>query len=217
MIDQGRRALAPLVVALIGILAAGAWAGACGGAGPPGAQPMPPASRSASPSTASELSQSVEGLQPSAPPVRQPAPTRLTIPAIGVDSQVIPVGTDSGVLQVPPDPWVVGWWSDGVGPGAGYGTVVLDAHLDSRQYGTGPFVRATELVPGDVASVWDEVGGAHQYRVVDVETYRRDDLPYQELFAQQGPERAVLVTCGGTYQRERGGWDSNVVVVLEPS
>lgn len=224
MAGRGRHGSAQLVVVL-GVFVT-AVAGACNGTAP--GQPTPPSTESpasvepsqvpsAPPSVASESRQSGEGRQPPVPSVGQLAPVRLTIPAIGVDSPVVPVGTDAGVLQVPPEPWVVGWWVDGVGPGAGDGTVVLDAHLDSRQHGTGPFVRAGELGPGDTAALRDERGGVHQYRVIDVVTHRRDALPYEQLFAQQGPERVALVTCGGAYRRDRGGWDSNVVVLLEPA
>jgi sortase (surface protein transpeptidase) len=144
-------------------------------------------------------------------------PVTLALPTIGIDATVIPVGTDSeGVLEVPPEPWVVGWWSDGAAPGSGTGTVVLDAHLDSRDYGTGPFARVTDLAGGDPATIRDNEGRSHRYRVREVMTIERTALPSDDLFRQTGPARVVLVTCGGVYRPEAGGWDSNVVVVLEP-
>lgn len=122
----------------------------------------------------------------------------------------------NGVLDVPPEPWVVGWWSDGVAPGAGTGTVVLDAHLDSHQYGTGPFARVSDLTAGDPATIRDNAGGSHQYQVSEVATYQRTALPVEDLFRQTRPERVVLVTCGGTYRPDAGGWDSNIIVILVP-
>ena len=92
---------------------------------------------------------------------------------------MLPVGTVDRVLEIPPRPWDVGWWEDGVGLGSPQGTVVLVARLDS------------------------------------VETYSKEVLPYEELFAQDGPGRVVPVTCGGTY-RSSAGWDSDVVVTLTP-
>ena len=35
-----------------------------------------------------------------------------------------------------------------------------------------------------------------------------------DLVRTHRPERVVLVTCGGTYDRDHGGWDSNVVVTF---
>jgi hypothetical protein len=68
---------------------------------------------------------------------------------------------------------------------------------------------------GSAATVTDDAGESHDYMVTDVITYEKVELPYEELFAQDGRERVVLVTCGGTYHRG-SGWDSNVVVVMEP-
>jgi hypothetical protein len=129
---------------------------------------------------------------------------------------VVPVSTENRVLQIPAEPWVVGWWSGGVGPGTGTGAVVLTAHLDSRTYGTGPFVRAKQLQPGAPATLMDDNGETHSYTVSEVVTYEKEILPYEELFSQEDPEKVVLVTCGGSYD-PNGGWDSNVVVTFVPA
>lgn len=60
----------------------------------------------------------------------------------------------------------------------------------------------------------DTEGIRHRYRVERVDIFRKTALPYEDLFRQSGPERVVLVTCGGTYDRDHGGWDSNVVVTF---
>ncbi|MGN6333739.1 MAG: class F sortase [Motilibacteraceae bacterium] len=144
-------------------------------------------------------------------------PTRLQIPAIDVDSAVTPVGVTEGELGVPDDPSVLGWWRGGARPGSGLGTVVVDGHVDSRRYGTGPLYRAPRLTIGDTATVSGGDGQQRTYRVVALRTYLKATLPAQEIFTQAGPERLVVVTCGGAYHRGQGGWDSNVVVYLEPT
>jgi sortase (surface protein transpeptidase) len=136
----------------------------------------------------------------------------LRLPSLDIESEVVPVGTTDRVLDIPPEPWVVGWWRDGVRPDDGRGTVVLTAHLDSRKYGTGPFAKVTELDPGDPLVMVDDKGRTQRYRVEKVDTFRKEALPYERLFAQSGPERVVFVTCGGDYGPE--GWDSNVVVTF---
>ena len=92
--------------------------------------------------------------------------------------------------------------------------MVLAAHLDSKKYGVGPFARATNLAVGDRMELRDEDGTIHRYRVEAVDTFVKTALPYEDLFRQSGPERVVLVTCGGVYRAENGGWDSNVVVTF---
>ena len=153
----------------------------------------------------------------SAPPAeRGRAPEGITIPDIDVRSNVQPVGTVDRVLQIPPKPWEVGWWEAGVGQGSDHGTTVLVAHLDSRTYGVGPFARAKDLRVGAPMTLRDSQGEVQRYRVSAVETYLKQGLPYEEIFAQTGPPRVVLVTCGGQYNRDAGGWDSNVVVTFTP-
>jgi Sortase domain len=181
--------------------------GAATGHPAPVASPSAPPSASASP--AATAVEPVTG--------RGSEPVRMSIGAIDIDSRVQPVGAPDRVLEIPPKPWVVGWWKGGVGPGSGQGTVVLVAHLDSRTYGTGPFARARDLSVGDPMTLTDNDALVHDYRVASVETYLKKALPYEQIFTQSGPERVVIVTCGGEYHRDSGGWDSNVVVTFTPA
>ena len=48
------------------------------------------------------------------------------------------------------------------------------------------------------------------YRLDRLTTYPKGTLPAQRVFGQRGPERLVVVTCGGSFSTTRG-WDSNVV------
>jgi hypothetical protein len=41
-------------------------------------------------------------------------------------------------------------------------------------------------------------------------------LPLDALFRRDGPPRLTLVTCGGPFLPEVGGYRDNVVVVAEP-
>ncbi len=143
------------------------------------------------------------------------SPTSIDLPTLDIRASIVPVNVDDGVLEVPPSVSTVGWWRNGATPKDRQGTVVLDVHRDSRAEGRGPFAAAEALLPGDEAAVTDDEGVTHRYRVTDVTSYKKASLPYAELFRQDGPARMVLVTCGGTYDRSGGGWDSNVVVEFE--
>ncbi len=126
------------------------------------------------------------------------------------------VGSPDRVLEIPPDPRVVGWWRDGVGVGASQGTVVLAVHLDSRRYGRGPYAAAGELQQGAPMSLVDMTGSTRNFVVTSVDRYRKAALPYDRIFSQTGAPGVVLVTCGGEYNAAAGGWDSNVVVTFSP-
>jgi hypothetical protein len=181
---------------------------ACTGATPPVASPP----TSSLPAT---TQRPPAGSPAAQAPSAQPAVLRL--PTLGLTSRIEPVGTDDRVLQIPEDPRVVGWWRDGARPGDKDGTIVLTAHLDSRKYGTGPFAKAKDLRVGEAMTLSDSSGDAHRFVVARIDTFEKKALPYAELFRQSGPERVVFVTCGGTYDADNGGWDSNVVVTFAKS
>jgi len=154
-------------------------------------------------------------------PTREPAPAgfvpdRLVVDVLGIDAHLVPTVVDTGgALVPPPDLSHLGWWR-GVRPGSGAGSVLLAGHLDSRVYGQGPLARIVDLRIGDRAVLAGPSGAKAGYVVRGVRTIPKEKLPAAELFGSSGPERLVLVTCGGTFDRDRGHWDSNVVAVLDP-
>ena len=143
-------------------------------------------------------------------------PSRLVVEAVGIDAPLLATSVDHALALVPPeDPAELGWWR-GVRPGAGAGAVLVAGHLDSRRLGRGPLAALVDLASGDVATVTAADGTTASYVLRGVEVFDKDALPAGELFGYAGPERLVLVTCGGRFDRSAGGWDSNVVAVLDP-
>lgn len=145
------------------------------------------------------------------------APTSIRIPDLGISSAIVPVRSVDRVLEIPPEPWVVGWWADGARPGEA-GTVLLAVHRDTNRHGPGPFAGLASLAIGAVADIGlsgpgrGRVDAWHRYVVSSVALHRKGRLP-AGLFSQEGSDRVVLVTCGGRFRRD-GGWDSNLVVTL---
>jgi hypothetical protein len=155
-----------------------------------------------------------------AAPSAAPAPPRtvqVQVPSAGLDSAVRPVGVaPDGQMALPPDPRVLGWYRFGPAPGEGTGSVVLAGHLDSARYGLGPLVGLREVEVGDEVSATQADGTVLDYTVADVRRYDRQALP-DELFARTGPERIRLITCGGEYLPDEGGYQENLVVTAVPS
>lgn len=153
-------------------------------------------------------------------PAVAPSPPRtvgVRVPAADLDSRVRPVGVSvDGQMALPPDPEVMGWYRFGPAPGEGTGSVVLAGHLDSARYGLGPLVGLREVEVGDEVSATRVDGTALAYTVVDVRRYDRQALP-DELFARTGPERLRIITCGGEYLPEEGGYQENLVVTAVPN
>jgi hypothetical protein len=146
-----------------------------------------------------------------------PRTVRVQVPSADIDSAVRPVGVaPDGQMALPADPEVLGWYRFGPAPGAGTGSVVLAGHLDSERYGLGPLVGLREVEVGDRLRVTRADGTARRYAVVDVRRYDRQALP-EELFARTGPERLRIITCGGEYLPDAGGYQQNLVVTAVPN
>jgi hypothetical protein len=148
--------------------------------------------------------------------VREPRAVRLQLSTAGIDSAVRPVGvTADGQMALPYRPEVLGWYRFGPAPGAGTGSVVLAGHLDSVRYGLGPLVGLREAQIGDAVRVTRSDSTVVDYTVVDVRRVDRSALP-EELFARTGPERLRIITCGGEYVPDQGGYQQNLVVTAVP-
>ncbi len=143
---------------------------------------------------------------------------RLDLPTLGVAAPVTEVRVrPNGELEVPALPSQVGWWADGAEPGSGTGSVVIDGHVDSARYGRGAFFRLRDLAVGDPVDVATAEGDRFSYRVTAVQQYPKDQLPWAEVFSQEVPERLVLVTCGGDFDRASRRYTDNVVAYAEPT
>ena len=144
-------------------------------------------------------------------------PTRLQIPAIGVDAPVIPVGVEAGGwLAIPPDPLTVGWWAGGGSPGQPTGAVVLAGHIDSAASGPGALLRLQDVRPGDSVTV-AAAGRAYPYRVAAVRAYTKSELPVAAVFGQQVTARLVIVSCGGPFDAATGHYLDNIVAYAVPN
>lgn len=143
-------------------------------------------------------------------------PVDVEIAAIDYRAPVRPVGVaPSGAMELPADPRVLGWYRFGAGP-TEPGSAVLAGHLDSRRFGLGPLVRLRDLEVGESLKVGLSAGGQAEYVVVRVDRFDRDELP-GSLFSRTGPRMLRIITCGGEYDADSGGYQSNLVVTAVPA
>jgi hypothetical protein len=143
-------------------------------------------------------------------PVDVQAPTRLEIPAIGVDTTVSPLGRNpNGTAQVPSTANYAGWYDLGPRPGE-IGPAVILGHVDSVS-GPGVFFRLKSLLPGDIITV---VSGKQTYRfeVSRLLTYPKSDFPTEAVFGTTPDSELRLITCTGAFDTATGHYVDNVVV-----
>nr|WP_275588443.1 class F sortase [Microlunatus panaciterrae] len=140
----------------------------------------------------------------------------MRIPSIGLDVDVTPVGVSAdGQLSLPERPDRVGWYRYGPRPGSDQGSAVLAGHLDSRRYGIGPLAAVGRIDAGDVVLV---TTGRKTLRfgVEEVLRVPKRTLDLDRLFTREGRPLLRIVTCGGAYDPDRGGYQDNVIVTARP-
>jgi sortase family protein len=156
--------------------------------------------------------------RPATPPsdASSPYPSRIRVPALGIDAAVEPVGVDArGFMAIPREVAQVGWYRFGPAPGDPAGAAVIAGHVDTRQQGAGALFPLRAVDVGDLISV-TVPGRELRYRVVGKQTIVKQRLPVEELFARDGAPRIVLITCGGPFVPELASYRDNLVVVAAP-
>lgn len=141
-----------------------------------------------------------------------PTPVSLEIPTIEVAADITSLDLNrDGTVEVPKNPAQAGWFGRGPKPGEPGPSVIL-GHRDSKQ-GPAVFYRLQDLARGDRIAVQLSDSSVAHYEVVQIAQYANEDFPAQKVYADSNGRPALnLVTCGGKYDREAGGYQSNVVV-----
>jgi hypothetical protein len=145
-------------------------------------------------------------------------PVHPTVPSLGIGLPIDPVGVAAdGQMEIPPLAERAGWYRYGAAPGDADGTAVVAAHVDSAaSAGVGPFARLAEVQPGAVVEVTLADGTSRVYAVTEVTRQPKPEIRWADVFVRDGAHRLVLITCGGTFQREAGRYSDNVVVTAQP-
>jgi sortase (surface protein transpeptidase) len=148
---------------------------------------------------------------PSAAPKAVAAPVSLTIPLIGVRTQLITLGlTSADELQVPSSTAVAGWYTGSPRPGA-IGSAIIVGHIDSYS-GPGVFYRLVTLTRGDKIYVKRTDGTLVEFRVTSVQIYLKDRFPTEDVYGPVPDAELRLITCGGAFDTATGHYLSNIVV-----
>ena len=132
-----------------------------------------------------------------------------------MNAPVVPIqANDERVLNPPKDPSVTGWWSDGAAPGEPQGSAVLVGHT-VRNDGGGVFDDTGDLSRGDAIEVKGP-DSALTYRVKSIDVLAKDEVARhaEEIFAQTGAGRLVIITCDDW---DGTAWRSNIVTIAAPA
>jgi len=196
------------LAALLTVLALGL--AACGGADEAAAPAAPAPAPAATPVPPGPTAAPT----PAGAPDVAPDPVRITIPAIGVDAEIVPVGlADDGSMETP-DFGLAGIYTEGPNPGA-RGPAVVVAHVDSRD-GPDVFYRLKDLQPGDEITVERADGTAATWAVTaPPEQTDKDELPADRIWNATDASVLRLITCGGIFDRSIGHYEDNITVYAD--
>jgi sortase (surface protein transpeptidase) len=139
-----------------------------------------------------------------------PLPAFLIIPAIGVRTRLVRLGTTrGGAMAVPGTTAVAGWFTASPRPGA-IGSSIIAGHVDSY-LGPGVFFRLRLLRPGDRVFVRRANGTFAVFRITAVRTYLKTRFPVQAVYGPVPYASLRLITCGGAFDYATRHYLSSIV------
>ncbi|MEV6801086.1 class F sortase [Micromonospora rifamycinica] len=158
----------------------------------------------------------IAGLRP--PPKKFPVlagspPTQIAISRIDLRATVHRVGiAPDGSIAVPDTARAqeAGWYDQGPTPGQ-YGPAVIVGHVDTT---TGPavFHGLKELHDGDEIEVTRADRRVAVFEVDEIQRYRKERLPVDQIFGDFSRPHLRLITCGGRWIGGATGYADNLVV-----
>ena len=141
-------------------------------------------------------------------PTGVPTTGSVHLPAGGT-AQLIPAQVSKdGTMSVPEQLDQATWW--GATLGAPQGATLFAGHVN-WQGRTGPFAELWQDRVGQQITVVDNAGRDWVYRITQLVTVAKADLPNRakQLYGLDGDHRLVLATCGGEFVGGTEGYDDN--------
>ena len=144
-----------------------------------------------------------------------PQPVALSIPELGIDRSVVrAVGVEPNGEYEVPIASEIGWYRFGSAPGEA-GSAVLAGHI-AYDGENGVFSELASVEVGSTVEIVLDDGSTVTYEIVELETYEKTALPFDDIFSETGDDRVVLITCGGEFNPSLRSYESNVVAYAQP-
>ncbi|MFJ4840462.1 class F sortase [Streptomyces sp. NPDC088746] len=165
---------------------------------------------------ASDTPEPSVGAASDAPPSEEapkaPAPTRLTVPSLGIDSALLRLGlNEDGTVEVPPADkgMTAGWYAGGAVPGEP-GAAVLIGHNDTR-FGEAVFHDLHAIDKGADIAVSGGGGEEAHFTVTGTETVSKTSFPTQKVYGATDERVLRLITCDGAFDADGHPVDNLIV------
>jgi hypothetical protein len=141
-------------------------------------------------------------------PTGVPTTGSVHLPAGGTAQLIAAQVSKDGTMSVPDQLDQATWWGSTLG--APHGATLLAGHVNWQGH-TGPFAELWQDKVGQQVTVVDNNGRDWVYRITQLVTVAKADLPNQakQLYGLDGDHRLVLATCGGEFVGGAEGYDDN--------
>ncbi|MDO5745750.1 MAG: class F sortase [Micrococcaceae bacterium] len=142
-------------------------------------------------------------------------PTRLTIPTIDVDTDLMNVGLkNDGTIDVPPllPDAPAGWFDRGPAPGQKGPAVILGHVTALNEEGPAIFFKLGALRKDDEISVTRADGEVAVFTVTRIMQMPKPDFSPMDTYGNTDDAQLRLITCGGTFNKKTGRHADNIVV-----
>ncbi len=143
------------------------------------------------------------------------APSRLLIPAIGVNAPIGAVGLAAdGSMDVPKRPADTAWYALGPRPGE-VGSAVIAGHVSWMYSAHAVFAKLHTLKPGDIITVQAGDGKSTSFVVRGIREYDAAADATEVFFSTDGKAHLNLVTCSGTWDQSERQYTERLVVFAD--
>ncbi|MBG9613498.1 class F sortase [Bacillus cereus] len=140
-------------------------------------------------------------------------PVKLTFQRTQVTVNILQVELDKdGRMFVQDGLEMASWYRQSAIPG-NQGNSLIAGHRDWK--GTlGPFQYLETIQKNERVLIQYENKEIHIFQVVEKNVYPMNEVP-ESVMNVQGKSRVTLITCTGEFIREKGGYQSRVIVTLQ--
>jgi hypothetical protein len=145
-------------------------------------------------------------------------PRQLIVDPLNISADILPMGIlKSGALDAPKTAWDVGWYNASSLPGASYGALLIDGHVNDSLDRPGVFAAIGTLKTGDIMKIQRGDGAEFSYSVQLVEQKPTNQVDMNKLLAPftEGKGGLNLITCGGTYNAQKKTYDDRILVYAQ--
>ena len=142
-------------------------------------------------------------------------PRQLIIDQLGVDANILPMGTTkNNIMEAPTSAWDVGWYSKSALPDSDSGSLIIDGHVNDTLGKPGIFADIALLKRNDIIIIEKGDRQRIDYSVISVEQQPLSDVDMNDLGrAPKGASEGVtLITCSGTYDTSTQTYTNRTIV-----